>query len=116
MGNAAVPAAPVGVSPTGNNLGTATRVRRDAEPSRRDARAPHRTFKFMATIHAQSLEISPPHELFVNRAGRYSEKGHENSARFWSAAALCRFAPSRPKRRRAGALQDAGATPSSPFG
>ncbi len=40
----------------------ATRVRRDAEPSRRDARAPHRTFRFMATIHVQSLEVFPLHE------------------------------------------------------
>ena len=38
-----------------------TRVRRDAELGRRDARAPHRTFSFMAAIHIQSLEVFPTH-------------------------------------------------------
>src|SRR6185437_7083045 len=39
---------------------------------------------------------------------KYSRPLNQFSARFWSAAALCRFA-ALEKRRRAGALQDAGA-------
>src|ERR1035438_2003376 len=47
-------------------------------------------------------------------AGR-TESRARNSARFWTAAALCRFRAPREKRQRTGALQDAGATAWPPF-
>ena len=81
---------------------TSTSVRRDAEHGRRDARAPHRTIRFMAPIHVQSLEVFPLSEILMvgTRGSRDSigagERGADEPA---ARPAIALFGAQSPKSR-----------------